>query len=146
MLPSAGLVCRARLITSATLSSSGARPAGAELVVQPFQTEILVALAPLADGHPCRAHSLGDSGVAFTGAAGQHDLGALNNRMRQRSGMGKFLQMLNLMFAENQRRHRKSKRQGVPPVTPLPADPMTVNCHDRLIRSAKPSPSLEGGC
>jgi hypothetical protein len=42
-----------------------------------------------------------DSGFAFTSPEGQHDLGALHDRMRQGSGMGKGLQLLNLVIAEN---------------------------------------------
>ena len=47
-------------------------------------------------------------GVDFTRAQGQRDLGALHDRMRQRSAICKGLQLLNLFFAENQRRQRKS--------------------------------------
>ncbi len=60
----------------------GAGPAGAELVVQTFQPQLPVALAPLADGHARQAHAFGDGGVGFTSSAGQHDLRALHDRMR----------------------------------------------------------------
>ena len=52
-----------------------------------------------------------EQGGASSGATGQHDLGTLNDRMRQGSGMGKGIKLLNLFFAENQRRQRKSKKK-----------------------------------
>ena len=61
----------------------GAGPAGSEFVVQAFQSQFPVALAQLSDGHDRQAHAPGDRGVGFTNTAGKHDLGALDNRMRQ---------------------------------------------------------------
>ena len=63
----------------------GARPPSTELVVQPLQAELPVTLAPLADGHARQPHPLGDGGVGFAGPAGQHDLGALHDRVRKGS-------------------------------------------------------------
>ena len=59
----------------------GARTARPELVVQTLQAQLSVPLAPLADGHARQAHALGDRCVRFTRTAGQHDLGALDDRM-----------------------------------------------------------------
>ncbi len=36
----------------------------------------------------------------------------LHDQMRQGSGMGKSLQLINLIFAVDQRRQRKSRREG----------------------------------
>lgn len=44
----------------------GARKAGEENIVQPFQSKVQVPLAPLADGHDRQPHPLGDGGVGFT--------------------------------------------------------------------------------
>jgi hypothetical protein len=85
--------------------------------VQSLQAQLSVALAPLADGRARQPHPLGDGCVGFTGAAGQHDLGALHDRMRERSGIGEGLQLLNLVLGEDQRGHRTAKRHGAPRVT-----------------------------
>lgn len=60
-----------------------ARPARTELIMQTFQAELQVALAPLADGHARQTQPFGDGGVGFASTAGQHDLGALHDRMGQ---------------------------------------------------------------
>lgn len=52
-----------------------ARPARAELIIQTFQAELQVALAPLADGHARQTHPFGDGGVCFASTAGQHRSG-----------------------------------------------------------------------
>jgi len=64
-------------------SALGAGTTGAELIVQTLQAEVSVALAPLADGHARQPHPRGNGGVGFAGTAGQNDLGALHERMRQ---------------------------------------------------------------
>jgi len=51
--------------------------------MQAFKAELPVTLAPLADGHPRQPHPFGDGRVGFTGTAGQHDLSALDDRVRQ---------------------------------------------------------------
>ena len=51
--------------------------------MQAFKAELPVTLALLADGHPRQPHPFGDGRVCFTGTAGQHDLGALDDRVRQ---------------------------------------------------------------
>lgn len=61
----------------------GTRPARSELDMQAFKAELSVTLAPLADGHPRQPHPFGDGGVGFTRTAGQHDLGALDDGVRQ---------------------------------------------------------------
>ena len=92
----------------------GARPAWTQLVMQALQTQFPVALAPLADGHARQAHALGDRCVGFASTAGQDDLGALHDRMRERARAGDALQLLNLVIAEEQRWHRTTKRHGTP--------------------------------
>ena len=82
--------------------------------MQAFQALLPVALAPLADGHARQAHSLGDRCVGFASTAGQDDLGALHDRMRERARAGNALQLLNLVIAEDQLWHRTTKRQGAP--------------------------------
>ena len=77
------------------------RHAGAGFIVQTFEAQLSVALAPLANGHPRQPIRLA----------------MLNDRMRQGSGMGKGLKLLNLVIAEDQRRHRTPKWQGAPRVT-----------------------------
>jgi|694.fasta_scaffold03986_8 hypothetical protein len=84
----------------------GARPARPQLVVQAFQTQFPVPLAPLTDGHARQAHALGDRCIGFASSAGQHDLGALYGRMRQGPRAGDALKLLNLALNEDQRWHR----------------------------------------
>ena len=50
-------------------------------------------------------------------SAGQDDLSALHDRMRQRPGIRKGPQLLNLVLVEDQRRHRTTKRHKAPRVT-----------------------------
>ena len=60
-------------------------------------------------------------------AAGQAS--TLHDRVGQGSGMGKSLQLLHLLLAENQRRHRTTKRQGAPQVTPQILDDICGTAH-----------------
>jgi hypothetical protein len=53
----------------------------------------------------------------------------LHDRVGQGSGMGKSLQLLHLLLAENQRRHRTTKRQGAPQVTPQILDDICGTAH-----------------
>ena len=61
----------------------GARPSRPQLVMQALQAQLSVPLAPLADSHACQPQALGDRCVGFASTAGQHDLGALDDRMGQ---------------------------------------------------------------
>lgn len=73
-----------------------------------------IALAPLADGHARQAHAIGDLCIGFSSTASEHDLGALDDRMRQGARAGDALQLLDLVLTEDQRWHRMTKRQGAP--------------------------------
>lgn len=61
----------------------GTRPARTEPVMQGFKAELPVSLTPLAGGHRRQPHPFGVGRVGFTGTAGQHDLGALDDGVRQ---------------------------------------------------------------
>ncbi len=54
-----------------------------QLVVQVFQSQFSIALAPLAEGHACQAHALGNRYVGFASTNGQHNLEALDDPMRK---------------------------------------------------------------
>ena len=82
--------------------------------MQALQTELPIALAPLANRHARQAHALGDGRNGFTGAAGQDDLGTLHDRVRQGPGMGKGLQLIDFVVAENKWRNGTSKRHKKP--------------------------------
>jgi hypothetical protein len=51
--------------------------------MQPLQPQLAVTSAPFADGHAAQAHPLGNGRVRFASTAGQDDLCALHDRMRQ---------------------------------------------------------------
>jgi hypothetical protein len=83
-----------------------------ELIAQTLQAEIPVTLASLAHGHGRQAHPLGNGRIGFTGSASQQDLHPLHDRMGQRPWGGDSLELLNLVVAENQRRHRANNCHG----------------------------------
>ena len=75
-----------------------------DLVVHILQIEVLVPLAPFVCGHGCQAHPFGNGRVEFAGSANQHNRSPRHDRKGQRPWGGDALGLLNLVFAENQRR------------------------------------------
>lgn len=63
--------------------------------MQAHQAQLPGPLAPVANSHARQAHALCDPYVGFDrSTAGQHDLGALDDRMRERATAGYVLQIL----------------------------------------------------
>jgi hypothetical protein len=100
----------------------GPQPATSGIVMQPFQAERPVTLSPLADCHASGALLLGDGRVGFAGTPGQHDFGALHDRLLQRSGVRTSLELLNLVIALNQQWHWTTKCHETPRQTPFILD------------------------
>ena len=80
--------------------------------MQALQSQLSVLLAPLADGHGRQTHALGDRWVGVASTKGQHNLGALDERVRQGARAGDALKLLDLVLTEDQRWHRTTKRPG----------------------------------
>jgi hypothetical protein len=104
LLRSAGLLCRAMLIISATLSSFSIRGRhGLGSLCKPSKAEIPVAFAVMAHGHSRHAHPLGHDCVGLSGFASQNNQRPFPNQMGKRLCVGNALESLNLVVAENKR-------------------------------------------
>jgi hypothetical protein len=96
-------------------------PAGPELVMHAFQALLQIPLAPHADGHSRQPHAPGDRCLGLASPAGQNDLNALHDRMRQQPGLGESLQLLNSVLSQDLRRNRLASHDQAPQTALVPA-------------------------
>ena len=78
-------------------------PTTSEFVMQSLDAELDVAFAPLADGVFVQAQAFGNGCVGFAIGAGQYDLGALDQTMRQGPGIGEAHEVSAFFVAQHDR-------------------------------------------